>query len=185
MPPPQQKEKSSYLIEMRHAANLLFFITDAHAMCILPFTRSHMGKRGVGAAGFWAMIGIALYAGTMNAPEMITYWYVWLCMCIYRRIFADRNQHTQYRGWVWAFDWCVRDELTARRLEVAAVFALGIAVMEWSQAIGQFLVYGSFSLGVQSSLAAMHRTRRLEAAHNARLEMETMQQQFVEERRSR
>jgi hypothetical protein len=179
--PPQQQEKQSMLIDMRTSFNILYFVASIHAKCIEPFTRSGMGTRGIGAAGFWAMLFIPAYAGTVHADEMLAYWHAWVLMVIYRRVTADRKQHTDFGGWVWMFDWLIKDELNARRLEAVSMLVLGNLLSAWSEAVGQFVTYGFFSLGIKCVIDGINRARQKEAAHNAPLEMWAMQQRFQQD----
>jgi hypothetical protein len=185
MPRQQQQQESSMLIDMRTSFNLLNFLADAHTASIRPFTRSGMGTRGIGAPGFWAMLLILAYAGFANAPEMILYFWAWLAMVVYRRITADRRQHTDFQGWVWMFDWCLKDELKAHLLEAVSMWAIGGFLCGFSEPLGQFVMLGAVSFGVKYAINAATVARRREAAHNARIEMETMQRQFEDERPQR
>jgi hypothetical protein len=174
----QQQQEQTFPVDMRTSFNILYFVVCFFTMTILPFTRSRMGTRGVGAAGFWAMLFIPLYAGTVHSDAILTFWYAWVIMVIYRRITADKNQHPQFTGWVWMFDWLIKDELNARRLEAVSMLIVGNLLKEWSEPVGQFVIYGSFSLGAKCVFDAMTRARQKEAAHIARIEMLAMQERF-------
>ncbi len=181
--PRQQQQEQSFHTDMRTGFHILYIGTNVLTAGVRPVTRSGMGTRGIGAPGFWTMLFIPLYAGTTNSPEMLTYWYVWVVMVIYRRITADRHQHTNFQGWVWAFDWLIKDELNARRLEAVSMLIVGNLLSAWSEPVGQFVSYASYALGVQCVLDAMTRTRQKEAAHNAKVEMLAMQVRFQEQQR--
>jgi len=168
-------------MDVRTGFNIAYFIACVHAMCILPFTRSGMGTRGIDATGFWALLLIAFYTGEMHCPEMLTYWYVWVVMVVYRRLTTDKRQHTQFEGWVWPFQWIVRNEVIAKWLEALSMLILGTLFKKWSEPVGQFLFYGFFSLGFKCVIEGMHRARQKEAAHNARFEMLATQRRFQED----
>jgi hypothetical protein len=174
----QQQRESSWLIDMRTTFNLVTFVVDTHTACIRPFTRSHMGTRGMGAAGFWAMLAIPLYAGLAEASDLLSYWYLWLGMVICRRIKADKYQHPHYQGWPWMFDWCMKSDLGSRLMEAATMPLLGSIVSAFSEDVGLFVTAGVFSFGLRYAIDAMTSARRREAARIARIEMELMQRYY-------
>jgi hypothetical protein len=179
MPGQQPQGGPPLFIDMRNAFNIATFIADVGAATIWPFTRCHMGTRGMGMAGFWAMLFIPIYAGLARAPDLLAYWHLWLAMAVYRRITADRLQHTQFRGWPWMFLWWTRSEMSARLAEAAAMPILGAIVSAFSEDIGRFIiVVGTFSFSYRYVLDAMTEARRQEAAWNAIREMEAMQKHF-------
>jgi hypothetical protein len=178
----QQQQTPSILLDMRTGFNLAMFAADVHTACIRPITRSGMGTRGMGAPGFWAMLLIPTYAAAADAPEMIRYFWVWLALVVYRRIRADKRQHTQFQGWVWPLDWCVKNELTAHLLEAVSMLLIGSMLTGISEALGMFISAGFVSFGFRYVIDAMVIQRQKEAAHNARVEMQAMQGHFEEVR---
>jgi|SRR5271166_497525 len=182
--PPQQQQEPSMLVDMRTSFNIANFLADTHSACIRPFTRTGMGARGLGAPGFFAGILILAYAGFADAPDMLLYFQAWLIMAVYRQIFSvDKRQHTQFQGFVWAFDWAIKNELNARLLEAGSMWIIGGALSGFSEAVGRFVSAGVFSLGLKYLIDASTVQRRKEAAHNARIEMEAMQRRLEQEKR--
>jgi hypothetical protein len=175
----QQQHQSSWPNDARAGFNLVTFAADVHIACIRPFTRSGMGTGGMtGMASLGAMLFIPIYAGLVEAPEMLTYWYAWLAMAIYRRIKADKSQHTEFHGIVWIFDLCVQRERTAQLLEAATMPVLGAIIGQWSDDVGLFITTGVFSFGYRYVINVAADARRRAAAHNARIDMEAMQREF-------
>ena len=172
----QKQPRESPFLDARTSFYWVVFLADIHTGCIRPLTRSHMGPHGLGWPGFWAMLAIPVYAGLAEAPEMLTYWYWWMGLVIYRRITADKIQHTQYQGWPWMFDWCMNDEMNARAMEAGTMPLLGglVACLLGEQA-GAFVAAGVFSFGLRYVIDASAMARRREAARNARIDMEQMQ----------
>jgi hypothetical protein len=171
-----QQQQSSMLMDMRTSFNIVTLIADVHTACIRPLTRSHQGPHALGWPGFWAMLAIPLYAGLADAPGMLTYWYFWTAMVAYRRLTADRRQHTEYQGRPWMFAWFMRDELNMRALEAATMPVLaGVASAFFGEDVGTFISAGIFSFGFRYVIDSMTRARRIAAARNARIEMEQMQ----------
>jgi len=184
MPPQQQQQQQpSMLVDMRTSFNIANFLADIHSACIRPFTRTGMGARGLGASGFFAGILILAYAGFADAPDMLLYFQAWVIMAVYRRITADKTQHSQFQGFVWMFDWCVKNELTARLLEAGSMWVIGGILSGFSEAVGRFVSAGVFSLGLKYLIDASTIQRQKEAAHNARIEMEAMQRRLEQEKR--
>jgi hypothetical protein len=181
--PPQQQQEPSMLLDLRTSFNIANFLADTHSACIRPFTRTGMGARGLGAPAFFAAILILAYAGNAHAPDMLLYFQAWLVMVVYRRITADKTQHSHFQGWVWMFDWCVKNELTARLLEAGSMWIIGGILSGFSEAIGRFVSAGVFSLGLKYLIDASTVQRQKEAAHNARIEMAAMQRRLEEEKR--
>jgi hypothetical protein len=175
----QPQREPSMFIDQRTAFNLCTFAADAAMRCFTPFTRCHQGTRSMGLAGFGAMLLIPLWAGFAHAPDMLAYWHFWLAMVIYRRITADRVQHTQYQGWPWMFRWCANSELNARLGETAAMPVLGGIVSAFSEDVGRFItVFGTFSYVYRFILDAMTVAHREQAAHNAIRQMEASLKDF-------
>lgn len=179
--PQQQQRESSWLDDARTGFNLATFGADVLNACFQPFTRSGMGTGGLGMAGVGALLLILIYAGLANAPDMLIYWYAWLGMVIYRRITADKSQHTKFHGCVWMFDWCTQHEMTARLLEAAAMPLLGSMIGRFSEPVGLFITFGVFSFGYRYAIDQATVARRRDAGHNARIEMEAMQRQMQPE----
>ena len=167
-------------MDMRTGFNGLTFLADIHMAAILPWTRSGMGTRGMGWPGFWAMLGIPLYAGLAEAPEMLAYWHVWMAMVIYRRLTADSWQHPQYQGRAWMFHWCMKRELDARLMEAGTMPLIGGILCGISEPIGLFVTAGFFSFGFRYVVDVAAHARRQEAVARARIEQEAMQA-YVEE----
>jgi hypothetical protein len=176
----QQPNNSPMLIAMRPAFTIATFFADVATASIRPFTRYREGTRGMGTAGFWAMVSIPVYAGLAEAPDMLAYWHLWLAMAIYRRITADPAQDTRFQGFAWMFTWCTNSELSAKLMEAAAMPVIGgIVSSALSEDIGHFItVVGTFSFAYRYVLDAMTEARRRELAQNAIREMEAMQKHF-------
>ena len=152
--------------DARDGFNIAGFALTAHAMTILPFTRTGMGIRGLGAYGFWAMVMIFFYALLMGSPAMLLYLALWLVMAVRHRLFPDRRQHSAYQGYPWLFGWMVKDEYIARCVEAASMFLIGSLLYGLSQAVGLFVVCGTFSLGAKYVMEHSLHLRRVQAAHD-------------------
>lgn len=179
----QQQQQPSLLTDMRTSFNILVFVADAHTACIRPFTRTGMGPRGMGTPGFWAMLFIPVYAGLARAPDMLTYWYFWIAMVIYRRLSCEKFQHPDYQGRVWMFHWCMKREIDARLMEAGTMPLLGGILCGISEPIGLFVTAGIFSFGLRYVVDAAAHQRRIEAIRAARMEMEAMQAYAEEDAR--
>jgi hypothetical protein len=170
--------------DARNVFNIATIAADVHTACIRPLTRMRMGTRGMGAAGFWAMLAIPIYAATVQSELMLTYWYVWMAMVIFQRLKADKIQHHAFQGFVWMFDWCIPNEIAARWCEAASMFAIGSLLMGWSEPLGQFVFYSGFSFAFRCLIDGMTRQRQIEIAHNAGVEMWQMQERLQQTRRT-
>jgi hypothetical protein len=183
MPQQQQPNHSLLPIDMRTGFNIWIFIVDAWCAGLWPFTRCHMGTRGMGTAGFWAMLFIPIYAGLAEAPDLLAYWHLWLAMAIYRRITADPVQDTRFQGFVWMFNWCTKSEMTARLLEAASMPLIGGILSTFSEDIGRFLTLAIFPLSFRYLVDALTIAKREEAVANAIHDMNAMQVHFQRARR--
>jgi hypothetical protein len=167
---------SSMLIDMRTSFNVLTFVADVHTACIRPFTRTHQGIHGMGWAGFYAMLAIPAVAALGEMPGLLTYWYVWMAMVIYRRIKADKYQHSSYQGWPWCFRWCMNNELNMRAMEAGTMPMLaGIASAVFGPEVGTFICFGFFSFGYRYVIDSMTHAQRIKASRDARIEMHQAQ----------
>jgi hypothetical protein len=104
--------------------NLGFNVASAYGACLWPFTRSHFGSHAF--AGYpLSLIGMVVYAGWRNCDAMMTYLVVWLVALIYRRLTADRNQHSRFQGYPWVFGWMANQHV-AKLGECFIAFALAV-----------------------------------------------------------
>ena len=178
--PRQQQQQPSLLTDMRTGFNVAILIADAHSACIRPLTRTGMGVRGMGTPGVLALFFIPVCASLAESPDLLTYWYGWIAMVIYRRLKAEPFQHPDYQGRVWMFHWCMKDEINARLMEAGMMPIIGGFLCQISEPIGLFVTAGFFSFGLRYVVDAAAHRRRKEAIRAARLEMEAMQR-YAEE----
>ena len=182
---PGEQPPNGFPIGARQSFNYLHFFVDAYAMCFFPFIRYGMGKRGIGAAGFFALIIMLLYAGSTGSDDMLLYIKAWCIFAVYRRLRHDRQQHTNYPGWPLLTDWLIKSDRFARVGEAGLVYVIGTYLYEWSAPVGQFVAWGALPLAIKCFIYFAAYERQTEAAHNAIVQMKITQSRMggVRERR--
>jgi len=178
MPPKQaqQQQQPSPFLDPRTVFGIGLTAADIHTAAIRPFTRSGNGIQPLGIPGVLALLLIVFYGACLNAPEMFLFFWAWLVMLFYRRFTADRRQHTQFQGYVWALDWCIKDPATAHFIEFVALWAIGWGISFYSEPLGLFVSFSFFSFGFRYIIDLITLRRRKESIHNAHVEMDLMQQ---------
>ncbi len=89
-----------------------------------------------------------VYAGYARFPQLIRYVPVWMILILFRRLTADRTQHSRYQGYPWLarrFPF-MKGELKARTLEPWLLFASGVYLYTVSQPLGELFFIGCASL---------------------------------------
>jgi hypothetical protein len=182
---PDQQTQPGFQIGPRQTFQYSHFFVDAYAMCFYPFIRYGMGKRGIGAAGFFALIIMLLYAGSTRSEGMLIYMKAWCIFAVYRRIRHDNNQHTNFPGWPLLTDWLIKSDRFARAAEAVLVYVIGTYISDWSDPVGLFVAWGALPLAIKCFIYFAAYERQTEAAHNAIVQMQIVQSRMgdVRERR--
>jgi hypothetical protein len=140
MPDPKEMSSSkSFMDEQKGMFNIVHAFAVWYSTCVTPFLRSRHGTRAVGgyAGAFLLMIGYAEYTRSF----VMVYYYVpaWMLMSLYRRITADRNQDSYYRGYPWVFGWFT-NQYIARLAETFVCFFAAVFVSPYSPQLADFLL---------------------------------------------
>ena len=154
--------------------NIFYFLVNAYAWALLPFTRTQVGRNGMGGPALLAMFCIPWYAGKNHSEEMITYFWCWLAMVMWRRLTPGKGVVSNYQGWPYLTAWLVGDEMLARLVEAVLVFIAGNCLYGWSEAVGQFVACGGVALILKVWIEWMYISRQEEAIEDARIAMEVM-----------
>jgi hypothetical protein len=141
----QQQRPRSMLDDARDGFNLATDFMNVFNLTIVVFTRAGFGVWGVGSYGLWAMALIFAYADVMNSAAMLVYLALWLFMAIIQKLFADRSQHSHYRGSPWMFDGITDDEHLARFMEAAAMLPIGSLLYGIAPDLGRFVQAGAWT----------------------------------------
>jgi hypothetical protein len=178
----QQQEQSSWPVGTRQSFVIFTFLVNTHAMCFFPFLHSHFGKRGIGAYGLFALIGMILYAGLMHCPPMFLYLKLWLGFLVWRRITTDTSQHSMYPGFPWLAGLLVKDEERARSLEAVLVALAGLGLMPFSEPLGNFVFVGGGSMLAKLAIDKHIADIQMQAIRDAVIEGELRWQRMHERR---
>ena len=183
MPPQETQQQPTNLYDARASFNLFNAVANVHAKCLLPFTRCHMGKHGMGLLpSIFAAFLMLAYAQYARAPEMLLFCRAWLVMAVLRRLTADRRQHTEYEGWPWLFGF-LRNQQLARLLEAGSLWLIGGWLSTYSVPLGRFVAAGAFSYGFKYAVDRIVDGRMQDAAHDAPIEMAWLQRTMEKGRR--
>ena len=143
-------------MSMKDSFNVLMLACNALGACVVPFLRTGFGKNYPGAAAFWALIGMLLYAAFAQVPEMFPYIVVWLVFLVIQRArtFSDARKGKVVHSRYWGdsiFARFVRKEKTARGMELMLCFLAGVLLCSWSPGVGGFVMIAG--VGHMQSLA--------------------------------
>ncbi len=169
---PRQEKQEGMLLSNSDTFNLLYFCINVYAWALLPFLRTGIGRNGMGVPALVAMFVILWNAGENHSQEMLTYFWFWFAMVVWRRLTPGKGVISVYQGWPCLTAWLVGDEMLARLAEAVLVWVVGNWLRGWSEAVGQFVTYGSFALGLKYWLESTFIARQEEAIEDARIEME-------------
>jgi hypothetical protein len=116
------KQEENDPLNLKQAVNVTYLVSSVVELAFLPFYRGHMGTHSLNL-GLFTYIFILFYGGLGRAMWIATdYLPVWLAAAAWRRLTADRRQHSRYRGRIWLFR---RYERLGRYAEVALLYAMG------------------------------------------------------------
>ncbi len=171
MPQPPEKKET----KPQDVINVVFGIATIYSGCFTPLIRSGFGTHAF-ASYFFSMIGMYVYAGYAYCPQLVLYLPVWIVMVAFRRITADRTQHSRYQGFPWlvAILPFARKELHARMLEPWLLFFGGMFLFQYSEPLGKFVMGGCAALLVVLATEMEVVRARKRAMHDARVNAERM-----------
>ncbi|HEV8067002.1 MAG TPA: hypothetical protein VGP76_04645 [Planctomycetaceae bacterium] len=171
--------------DARTGINLLGLLANGHATTVTPFLRRGFGSEALGANGIVAALIILIYAGMTNSPEMITFFWVWLMAVACQRIYGFRQRangevvHSRYAGWPEVGMRFAKTEKVARSaIEPLVCVVVGGCLWSWSEALGRFILLGSFSLLVSRGLEQQVTRNRLRAMNDAQIEQRYLSDVF-------
>jgi hypothetical protein len=175
---------------LRTGANVMNLLVETHAAGVTPFLRSGMGVNYPGVFGLLALVMILLYAAATHDPLVITFFWFWLGAIILRRAEAvqlarrGRIVHSRYNGWPWfsiklRF---VKTESAAKVADAVVCLVVGALLFQWSKAVGQFVMFGCVSLGMQRAIQGQVNSMRLRQMRDAAIEQRHLADSFRENR---
>src|ERR1700731_68668 len=169
----------------RQALALAALTVKGHATTVSVFLRRGFGSEALGANGVAAGIIILVYGGLTNAPEMITFLWVWLAAVIFQRIYSfgqRRNGdvvHSRYSGWPEVGMRFTKSERLARELiEPLVCIVVGAVVWPLSGPLGRFILLGSVSLLISLGLDQQAMRNRMRAMRDAEIEQRYLSDVF-------
>lgn len=165
MPNPQPEKPQDVV-------NIGFTLASIHTACITPFIRSRFGTHAF--AGY-PMAGLLMffYAGFARCPLLLWYIPAWMAMIAYRRLTADRNQHSRYQGYPWVFGW-MANEYVARVFEVFIAFFAAVFLSMVSKPLSKFVMAEIVSLIIVLATECATLGARKRALHDAQIEARHM-----------
>jgi hypothetical protein len=171
--------------DVRTGINLLGILANGHATTVTPFLRRGFGSEALGINGVVGAIIILLYAGVTNSPEMVTFWWVWIAAVAYQRLYSVKQRqngnvvHSRYAGWPEVGMRFAKTEKVARGvIEPLVCVVVGGCLWSWSEALGRFILLGSFSLLVSRGLEQQVIRNRVRAMSDAQIEQRYLSDVF-------
>jgi|ERR1700722_7008543 len=184
----QEMQSNGQSFGMKDSFNLTFFVAHAHAMCFTPFMRSGIGYEAFGFTSLFSAILMLFLGGAVPAPDMFTFFLLWLFAVVIQRgrsWQAERNGgnvHSHYQGWpVLAMRLVpfVKRQSTAKIwVEPLMVLAAGRLICFISPFVGDFVMWGSFSLAFTARVQRQFWRARVRQLRNAQLEQEQLTEMF-------
>ncbi len=187
---PQEPDSMS----VADSTNLLYFLTTAHSTCLTVFLRESFGSEALGVPGVSALLLLFVAVGVTGSPDLLLYGGIWLIVLMGQRAQTFQNQrkglrlHSRYAGFPAATKVCfpfVTDERILQRLEPFVAGGIGLVLLWCSPAIGQFVLWGAFSLAIRTTLDQFTHHRRLQELHDAEIEQEVLLADWERQRRQR
>jgi hypothetical protein len=160
MHPNQDQQFPGERINARDTFNILCVIVNAYCKCFLPFMRRYFGWQFHGFAGLAALVLIFLTAGFSGSYAIYEFMWIWLVVMLAQRLDSAGQRlkgmliHSQYDGYP-AMGMAVpfvKRESSAKAIEVALCALVGAALVEYDEALGQFVLFGSGALVLKMML---------------------------------
>jgi hypothetical protein len=146
MPDPREMSQPKSLTEERKGAvNIVHTFAVWHTLCVTPILRSRHGTRAFG--GYPAAFIMMLVYAEYTRAYLMVYYYIpaWMIMVVFRRITADREQDSYYRGYPWCFGW-MANEYVARLAECFVCFFAFVFTSQVSMPLAKFFLVEIVSL---------------------------------------
>lgn len=165
---PRQMPESNK-VEGKDIVNLSFELASILAACVWPFTRTGFGTHAF--TGYpWSFFLMLFYAQARRCASMRWYIPAWLCMVVFRRFTARRDQHSRSQGYPWPF---IRlGYRMALFLEIAACFAAAAFVASVDRALADFLLAAMVAMlavmWIESAVVEARRRAKRDAEAQAR-----------------
>jgi hypothetical protein len=138
MPREQPKPKPIWEVPPPHKA--IPGIFRSYNLAFYPWLRKGQGVHAY-RYGLCTLILMFVYAGAAPCPELLYYMPVWLLLVLLRR--PDRAAGSTYAGRSIFGRW---GESKGRMIEPVFVGAVGVALLDYSEALGLFVIGGAVSL---------------------------------------
>ncbi len=188
------RQQESDSMSVADSTNWLYLLTTAHSTCLTVFLRESFGSEALGIPGVSALLLLIVAVGVTGSPDLLLYGGIWLIVLMGQRAQTFQNQrkgirlHSRYAGFPAAtkvlFPF-VTDERVLQRLEPFVAGGLGLGLLLCSPTIGQFVLWGAFSLAIRTTLDQFTHHRRLQELHDAEIEQEVLLADWERQRRNR
>jgi len=167
-------------LTMRGSFDLLYFLSLCHSTCFSVFLRRGFGCEALGFNGFGAFIMLMLIAGADHTGLMTMYFWAWFLALLCQRMVTIGNkrkgiiEHSRYNGWprvAMAFPGVKRESTARSVVEPLICLAAGLALGEFSEPAGTFIMAGAFSMTVIETADRHLQRQRAQRMHDAAIEM--------------
>ncbi len=129
--PEAKKDRPADMVDLVFRAAIML------TLVVTPWTRSRFGSRAF-SSGPYAGVLMFFYAGLGNCPELAYYIVPWIVCIAFRRLTADRTEHSTFRGYVWSLTWLLGHNL-ARLAEAALLFGAAVYLQDISVPLARFV----------------------------------------------
>jgi hypothetical protein len=182
-----QSQQDGGGLGFRGATNLLYLLVSGHATCVTPFVRRNFGSEALGRNGAVAMLIIVFYLMAYPRDFLLKdFSLVWFAMIVMQRLktvwLVRRGAVMHSRGdgypWLGFLIPLIKRDNTARAVEFAALFALGLWLADFDGGMSRLVVVSSLCLVVKNAFEEEIVRKRLRAMRNAEIEQRDILERY-------
>jgi hypothetical protein len=180
----QQEQRLTLREQAACGIGIAYLFLSAHRLAISPFIRNGFGARAHEPHVLYTFGGLMWLSCGYGGFRL--YFLCWLAVMAARRVETLRlalkgvRYHTRYQGHPFAAMLMprVKTEAHARYAEPLLCLAVGLVLVTISEPVGFFVMAGFVSFAGCMAIDAMIDQRRVEAMHDAEMEMRYYAERF-------
>lgn len=172
--------------DMNGAFNAIFNIVYGHAIIMIVFLRSNLGRDAIGFHGMFGLMTILLWGGMTNSYAMFVFLCVYLLAVLSQRMktFANSRKgiipHSRYNG-----DSVVSkrlfprmSDLNLRGMDAFLCLVIGGGLTFVDKSLGLFIMAGFLSILFSENVTRELHRKRMQAMRDAELEQRFLSETY-------